>query len=110
MASNRLVMSDGSEPIAWVDAGGNVLPVEKYQPLSFLPNGARYLFTPDEVREAMNPHFSGRVVVAAAPTADVTHVTGEIPSPQETMKPAINRGQLASAFDSATGSPAFQVR
>lgn len=109
VVDNRLVMADGSHPIAWVDNGGNVLPVEKHQPLSFLPPGAEYLFTPDDVRAAL----SSRVLTgvrSTVPVSEVPHATGEVAPPAVDLRPAVSRRQLVSAFDSPTGSPAFKVR
>jgi len=108
---NRLVMADGRHPIAWVDAGGNVLPVEKHQPLSLLPAGAEYLFTPDDVRAALTSRvLTGVRAKATVAPSEVAHATGEAPPPRVDPRPAVNRRQLVSAFDSSTGSPAFQVR
>lgn len=111
VVDNRLVMSDGSHPIAWVDAGGNVLPVEKHQPLSFLPPGAEYLFTPDDVRAALSSRvLTGVRVKSTVAPSEVAHATGEAPPPKVDPRPALSRRQLVSALDSPTGSPAFRVR
>lgn len=44
----------GRTPIAWVDAGGNLMPVEMSPTYPMLPEGARYIYDRDEVLQMAN--------------------------------------------------------
>lgn len=44
----------GRTPVAWVDAGGNLMPVEVAPTYPVLPDGARYIYDRDEVLQMAN--------------------------------------------------------
>jgi hypothetical protein len=109
VASRHLEVADGKYPIAWVDEAGNVLPVEKYQLLSILPPGASYLFDMEELKSAIGQRRSQTIITTATDRETIGHATGES-RPMPPTPPAINRGQVLSAFDSAEGKPTHKVR
>lgn len=46
--------TSGRTPVAWVDAGGNLMPVEVAPTYPVLPEGARYIYDRDEVLQMAN--------------------------------------------------------
>jgi hypothetical protein len=110
VASRHLEVADGKYPIAWVDDGGNVLPVEKHQLLSILPPGASYLFDMEELKAAIGQRRSQTIITTATDRETIGHATGETPNPSQRVLPEINRAQAISAFESATGKPTARVR
>lgn len=79
----------GRTPIAWVDAGGNLMPVEVAPTYPVLPEGARYIFDKDELL-----HLAGRLVYAppsafsAIESVSESNTTVRAPMRESVSRPA----------------------
>lgn len=80
----------GRTPVGWVDAGGNLMPVEVAPTYPVLPDGARYIFDRDELLQ-----LAGRLVYAPtsafseiAPVSE-DHTTTRAPMREGVSRPAV---------------------
>lgn len=79
----------GRTPVAWIDAGGNLMPVEVAPTYPVLPEGARYIFSRDEVL-----NLAGRLVYAPASAfseieaVNENHTTVRAPMRESVSRPA----------------------
>ena len=91
VAAERVADTGGRHPIAWLDARGNLMPVEAAVVYPALPDGARYIYDREEVlREA------GRMVILAD-TSDVAAMTGQSPKPP--MTSSVSRAAKRAFMD-----------